>query len=79
MDTYLNDLFPSPSPMFKLLSSVRKPVLKADILRYSLLLRDGGIYTDIDTASIRPFKELGTIGANDLVSNCSLLYLYTLV
>jgi len=69
MDTYLNELFPSPSPMFKLLSSVRKPVLKADILRYSLLLRDGGIYTDIDTASIRPFKEWGTIGANDLTDS----------
>ncbi len=78
MDTYLNELFPSPSPMSRVLSSIRIPVLKADILRYSLLLRDGGIYTDMDTASVRPFKEWGTTGVNDLVSNGSLLYLYIL-
>src|SRR5260370_1462367 len=75
MDTYLNELFPSPSPMSRVLSSIRIPVLKAVILRYSLLLRDGGIYTDMDTASVRPFKEWGTTGVNDLVSNGSLLYL----
>ncbi len=75
MDTYLNELYPSPSPMSRVLSSIRKPVLKADILRYSLLLRDGGIYTDMDTTSVRPFKEWGTTGVRDLVSNGSLLYL----
>src|SRR5258708_3431118 len=52
-----------------------KPVLKADILRYSLLLRGGGIYTDMDTTSVRPFKEWGTTGVRDLVSNGSLVYL----
>ena len=70
MDSYLNELFPSPSPMSKVLSFVRKPVLKADILRYSLLLRDGGIYTDIDTAAVRPFEDWGTTGTIDLVSKC---------
>jgi len=66
MDAYLNELFPPHSRMSKVLSSAPRAVLKADILRYSLLLREGGIYTDMDTAAVRPFEEWGTINTTDL-------------
>ncbi|KAF8343796.1 uncharacterized protein EI90DRAFT_3010679 [Cantharellus anzutake] len=59
-------MFPPPSPMSTILSTVRKPVLKADILRYAILLHKGGIYTDIDTAATRPFKDWGTSRTIDL-------------
>jgi len=62
--------------MSKVLSSVRKPVIKADILRYSLLLREGGIYTHPDTAAVRPFEEWGRSNTIDIVSK-ALLYLCT--
>jgi mannosyltransferase OCH1-like enzyme len=68
MDAYLSGMFPPPSPMSTILSTVRKPVLKADILRYAILLHKGGIYTDIDTAATRPFKDWGTSRTIDLVS-----------
>ncbi|KAF9520626.1 glycosyltransferase family 32 protein [Hydnum rufescens UP504] len=69
MDQYLETMYPSPSPMFPLLSSFPKKVLKADILRYTLMFHKGGIYTDIDTAAVRPFHEWGTRDVMDLTDH----------
>ena len=74
MDKYLEAMYPSPSPIYSLLSSFPKMVLKADILRYTLMFHRGGIYTDIDTAAVRPFDEWGTHGTMDLVRNESMPY-----
>jgi alpha 1,6-mannosyltransferase len=59
MDEYLNTIYPSGSPMSKVLQSLPMPVLKADILRYTILLHKGGIYSDIDTAAVRKFDDWG--------------------
>lgn len=59
MDSYLHSIYPKGSPMSNVLEQLPKMVLKADILRYTLLLHRGGIYTDIDTAAVRKFDEWG--------------------
>ena len=66
MDEYLNAIYPPASPMSKVLQSLPMPVLKADILRYTVLLHKGGIYSDIDTAAVRKFDDWGQ-GAGDMV------------
>ena len=45
--------------MVKVLESLPRRVLKADILRYTLLLHKGGIYSDTDTAAVKPFDRWG--------------------
>lgn len=55
--------------MSKLLQSLpeSKRVLKADILRYTILLHKGGIYSDFYTAAVKEFDEWGR-GAIHMVS-----------
>ncbi|GME64182.1 Initiation-specific alpha-1,6-mannosyltransferase [Neofusicoccum parvum] len=33
------------------------PILRADFLRYLILLAEGGVYTDVDTQPIRPIED----------------------
>ena len=40
-----------------LFTSLRDPILKADFLRYLILLRDGGVWADIDVYPHRPVDE----------------------
>jgi alpha 1,6-mannosyltransferase len=60
LNTYLTTLFPPSAPISRMLATVPRAILKADIFRYVVLLHKGGIYTDVDTALIRPFDEWGT-------------------
>jgi mannosyltransferase OCH1-like enzyme len=39
---------------FPIYSSLKSPVARADIFRYLILHRIGGLYTDIDTTALRP-------------------------
>ena len=66
MDEYLDAMYPPASPMSKVLRALPMPVLKADILRYTVLLHKGGIYSDIDTAAVRKFDDWGR-DAGDMV------------
>lgn len=59
MDEYLNAIYSSDSAMSSVLRSLPMPVLKADILRYTILLHKGGIYSDVDTAAVRKFDDWG--------------------
>ncbi|KAF8321526.1 hypothetical protein DL93DRAFT_2163145 [Clavulina sp. PMI_390] len=72
IDEYLSAIYPSGTPMASLLSSLsdsknrkRARVLKADIFRYTILFHRGGIYTDTDTALVKPFDEWAG-GAEDV-------------
>jgi len=67
MAEYLESIYPKGSPMSDVLEQLPKMVLKADILRYTLLLHRGGIYTDIDTAAVKKFDDWGA-DARDFVS-----------
>ncbi|KAF8311556.1 hypothetical protein DL93DRAFT_2098693 [Clavulina sp. PMI_390] len=75
VDEYLSIIYPKHSPMTELLSLLqyaknpkRARVLKADIFRYTILLHRGGIYTDTDTALVKPFDQW-TEGAEDLTDS----------
>lgn len=70
MEQYLATIYPEGSPMSQVLKALPKQVLKADILRYTLLLHKGGIYSDTDTAAVRKFEDWGT-DYIDLVRNSS--------
>ncbi|MGA2642066.1 MAG: glycosyltransferase [Spirochaetia bacterium] len=45
-------------PILKVFKDVRMPAEKADIWRYCLLFREGGIYCDIKSALAIPLREL---------------------
>jgi hypothetical protein len=55
-------------PILQVFKDVRMPVLKADIWRYCILFREGGIYCDIKTTVTVPFRELLHDDYSELVS-----------
>ncbi|KUJ13992.1 uncharacterized protein LY89DRAFT_699034 [Mollisia scopiformis] len=50
----LKDLYNPFPEIIEAYNALPKPVLKADFFRYLILLAKGGIYTDIDTAALKP-------------------------
>ncbi|KAK5992709.1 Initiation-specific alpha-1,6-mannosyltransferase [Cladobotryum mycophilum] len=38
-------------------SSIKLPIIKADLLRYMVMFAEGGIYADIDVEALRPFNR----------------------
>jgi hypothetical protein len=55
-------------PILKVFKDLRMPVLKADIWRYCILFREGGIYCDIKSTLTIPFRELLHDDPSELVS-----------
>ena len=55
-------------PILKVFDKVRIPAAKADIWRYCVLLREGGIYCDIDSAISIPLRELLAGDPSELIS-----------
>ena len=55
-------------PILKVFQEVRMPVLKADIWRYCILHREGGIYCDIKSAASVPLRDLIPKDASELIS-----------
>lgn len=55
-------------PILEIFKDVRMPVLKADIWRYCILLREGGIYCDIKSAVTVPLRELLSDDPSELIS-----------
>ncbi|OLL24808.1 Initiation-specific alpha-1,6-mannosyltransferase [Neolecta irregularis DAH-3] len=50
-------LFSSTPEVIEAYNALPLPILKADFFRYLILLARGGIYSDIDTAALKPAKE----------------------
>jgi hypothetical protein len=69
MDAYLNTMYPPGSIMHEVLGAIPQRSFRADILRYTLLLHKGGIWTDTDTAAVRKFDEWGA-DPYDMVGSC---------
>ncbi|KAH6623257.1 nucleotide-diphospho-sugar transferase [Chaetomium tenue] len=58
MDTYIQTRFAATDPsLADLFTSLHDPILRADFLRYLILLRDGGVWADIDVYPHRPVAE----------------------
>lgn len=53
----LRHLYASVPEVIEAYQALPLPVLKADFFRYLILLARGGIYTDIDTAALKPATE----------------------
>jgi hypothetical protein len=55
-------------PILKAFQDVRMPAEKADIWRYCILYREGGVYADIKSALKVPISTLLTPDASELIS-----------
>ncbi|KAK8094204.1 hypothetical protein PG997_000889 [Apiospora hydei] len=53
-DDYVEQHFANEKDLLETYRSLTQHGLKSDILRYLLLSREGGVYTDIDTVSLKP-------------------------
>jgi len=56
-DRFVNSSFSTRPELIKTYHSITSPVVKADLLRYLLLLSRGGIYSDVDTKPIVRLDE----------------------
>ncbi|KAL6355088.1 hypothetical protein LRP88_11565 [Fusarium phalaenopsidis] len=54
-DTYVREHF--DAPISDLFMSLQDPILRADLLRYLVLLREGGVWADIDVYPHRPVSK----------------------
>lgn len=59
--TYMQRYSPELRPLF---DSLRGPVEKADLWRYQVLCKHGGVYTDMDTVATKPIKQWDLQGAS---------------
>jgi hypothetical protein len=55
-------------PIFKVFKEIRIPVVRADIWRYCLLFREGGIYCDIKSVLTVPLREIVHSDYSELIS-----------
>jgi mannosyltransferase OCH1-like enzyme len=55
MDAYVSSNF--EATVVQVFTSVHDPILKADYLRYLILLREGGVWADVDVLPHRPISE----------------------
>lgn len=53
----VNDLFQTVPDVAKAYNIMPKSILKADFFRYLILFARGGVYSDIDTVSIKPIQD----------------------
>lgn len=54
-DAYVRDHFDTPIP--DVFTALQDPILKADFLRYLILLREGGVWADIDVYPHQPISQ----------------------
>ncbi|KPM36213.1 hypothetical protein AK830_g10346 [Neonectria ditissima] len=54
-DAYVRDHF--DAPISDIFTSLQDPILKADFLRYLILLREGGVWADIDVYPHQPISN----------------------
>jgi mannosyltransferase OCH1-like enzyme len=67
MAEYMNHHFHG-HPILKIFNDIKVPASKADVWRYCILHREGGIYCDIDSALTIPFRELLRDNPSEMIS-----------
>ena len=67
MAEYMDSNF-TGQPILRIFKAVRMPVLKADIWRYCILFREGGIYCDIKSAMKVPLRDVIEESFSELIS-----------
>ena len=56
-ETYVKDRFSHRPDIEEVFVRLQDPILRADFIRYLVLLGDGGAYSDIDTMSLKPIED----------------------
>ena len=56
-ESYVRDRFSHRKDIEEAFLDLQDPILRADLIRYLVLLGDGGIYSDIDTMSLKPIED----------------------
>lgn len=55
--SFVHNHFPQRPSLIRLWDGLADPILRADLLRYLVLLAKGGVYSDIDTTAIKPISS----------------------
>ncbi|MCJ1231173.1 hypothetical protein MMC12_007849 [Toensbergia leucococca] len=56
-ESYVHDQFPHRRDIKEIFRDLQDPILRADLIRYLVLLGDGGVYSDMDTMSLKPIED----------------------
>ena len=56
-ESYVKDRFSHRPDIQELFVDLQDPILRADFIRYLVLLGDGGLYSDVDTMSLIPIED----------------------
>ncbi|MCJ1307691.1 hypothetical protein MMC25_001339 [Agyrium rufum] len=56
-ESYVRETFAHRPDIEEVFRDLQDPILRADLIRYLVLLGDGGVYSDIDTRSLRPIDD----------------------
>ena len=56
-DEYVRDRFADRPEIVDVFTGLKDNILRADLIRYLVLLGDGGVYSDIDTESLKPIDQ----------------------
>ena len=56
-ESYIRDRYADEPEIQEIFTDLQDPILRADMIRYLVLLRDGGLYTDLDTKSLKPIDD----------------------
>ncbi|MCJ1319995.1 hypothetical protein MMC15_005331 [Xylographa vitiligo] len=56
-DEYVRDRFAARPDIVSVFTGLKDNILRADLIRYLVLLGDGGVYSDIDTQSLKPIDQ----------------------
>lgn len=56
-ESYIKNRFSHRPDIEETFVELQDPILRADFIRYLVLLGDGGVYSDIDTTSLKPIED----------------------
>ena len=56
-ESYVKNRFSHRPDIEEMFIDLQDPILRADLIRYLVLLGDGGVYSDIDTTSLIPIED----------------------
>ena len=56
-ESYVKESFMDRPEIIEIFIDLQDPILRADMIRYLVLLKDGGLYSDLDTKSLKPIED----------------------
>jgi alpha 1,6-mannosyltransferase len=56
-ESYVRERFSERPDIVEVFTDLQDPILRADMIRYLLLLEEGGLYSDLDTKSLKPIDD----------------------